>query len=469
MFVENGQLACGRPNDYPMKNTLTFFILLCAVSFTGNGAIFSLTDTDPDSPEFRARFLGSFGINSAIEPRLDRADRPLYESIEPYLQKDPEKAIQRALKGIDSDSNAAFDFLVGSLYYSLENYVEAERYLQQAIEKFPDFRRAHRNLSLIYVRQLDFSKAIPHLLTVIKLGGGDGQSYSMLGYSYLNQEKYVSALSAYRMARMFLPDSADVRRGEAQCLLVTNQLDTAIALFDELIEEFPQEPDYWLLQANAYLAKQQFVEAITNLEIVHSMKPGTWETHKLLADLYIGQGMVTHALLNYESALAANPDIPADNALDPLRQLIERSLYQEAASYLQTLNAKLQSPLSRQLEIEKEILSAKLEIQIGDAQKGLQQLEALLEVDPLNGEALLAIADYKAGKSIFPEAEYYYERALSVDKFAVDALIGLARITVKQGRFKQALQYLTKAQKLNPRDDIKQYMARIENVISMED
>ena len=452
-----------------MKDTLTAFILLFTLPFVVNGAVFSLTDTHPDSPEFRARFLGSFGINAAIEPRITSADRPFYQSIAPHLQKNPEKAIKMVLKGVNSDSNAAFDFLVGSLYYSQENYAEAERYLKQAIEKFPDFRRAHRNLSLIYIRQLGFSKAIPHLLTVIKLGGGDGQSYSMLGYSYLNQEKYISALSAYRMARMFLPDSADIRRGEAQCLLITHQLDMAIALFDELITEFPQEPDYWLFQANAYLAKQQFAEAITNLEIANSIEPGTWETHKLLADLYIGQNMVKPALLNYENALAANPNVPADNALDPLRQLIQRSLYQEAAKYLQTLDTELQSPLSQQLEIEKVILTAQLELRTGDPQKGLQQLEDILEVDPLNGEVLLTLADYKTSQSIFPEAEFYYERASSIDKFEVDALIGLARIAVQQGRFKQAIQHLSKAQNLKPRDDIKQYMTRIENVIRMKD
>lgn len=451
-----------------MKHKLTLFIALCVAPLASDANTFPLTDTHPDSAEFRARFLGNFGINSAIEPSITRADQSLYESIAPQLLKNPEKAIQMALRGMDDDSNAAFDFLVGSLYYGEQNYTEAERYLKQAIEKFPDFRRAHLNLSLVYVRQLDFTQAIPHLLTVIKLGGGDGQSYSMLGYSYLNQEKYVSALSAYRMARMFLPDSADIRRGEAQCLLMTGQLDMAIALFDELIAEFPEEPDYWLFQANAYLAKQRFVEAIANLEIAHSLEPGAWETHKLLADLYIGQDMAEFALLNYQAALAANPNVPADNALAPLSQLIDRSLYTEAASYLRTLDTLLQSPLSQQLKTEKKILTARLEIHTGDPQKGLQQLEAVLDVDPLCGEALLAVADYKASQSALAEAEYYYERALSVSDFQVDALIGLARIAVQQGRFKQAIQHLKKAQNLRPRDDVRQYIASIENALNAQ-
>lgn len=449
-----------------MNYLLTVFISLCIGLLVANGKPFSLTDTHPNSPEFRARFLGSFGINAAIEPEINRSDMPLYESVAPFLQQNPEKAIQLVLKGIDSESNAAFDFLVGSLYYSEQNYVESERYLEQAIEKFPDFRRAHRNLSLVYVQQAAFSKAIPHLLTVIRLGGGDGQSYSMLGYCYLSQEKYVSALSAYRMARMFISDSADVRRGEAQCLLMMDQLDSAIALFGELVSEFPEETDYWLFQANSYLAKQQFTEAIANLEIAHSIEPGTWETHKLLAELYIDQGMTKLALLNYESALAANPNIPADNALDPLRQLIQRSLYSEAFKYLQMLDTELQSVFSQQLEVEKKVLTAQLEIHAGDSEKGLQQLEEILEIDPLNGDALLTVADYQVSRSAFPEAEFYYERASSINEFQVDSLIGLARIAVQQDRFMKALGYLRKAQAIQPRGDIERYIASIEDALN---
>ena len=184
---------------------------------------FDLVDTNPGSPEFKQRFYGSFGINSAIEPKLTQEDRPLYESIEPYLKNNAAKAIQLAKQGINKDSNAAFDYLVGSLYYTQSNYSNAATHLKAALRKFPDFRRAHRNLSLIYIQQDRYEDAIRHLLRVIELGGGDGQSYSMLAYAYLTQEKYQSALSAYQLARMFLPDSLDVRRGEAQCLLMTEQ------------------------------------------------------------------------------------------------------------------------------------------------------------------------------------------------------------------------------------------------------
>lgn len=449
-----------------MRLVYIFFFSLCASVICTASNTFPLTDTSPDSPEFRARFLGSYGINSAIEPTINQQDRPLYESIVPYLQKDPEKAIKLAIKGINSKSNAAFDFLVGSLYYGEQDYDQAEHYLKQAIEKFPDFRRAHRNLSLIYILRQDYAAAIPHLLTVVKLGGGDAQSYSMLGYSYLNQEKYQSALSAYQMARLFAPDSKDVRRGEAQCLLMTQQLGPAIALFDELIAENPNEKDYWLLQANSYLAQQRFEEAIANIEIAHTIAPASWETHKLLADLYINQNLTLQALENYKAAIKANPKISAKNALQPLRQLIERNLYIEAADYLNVLNSSLQSTLSEEEAIEKQVLAAQLELEVGISKEGIKQLKNILKTDPLNTDALLALAGYYLNEENYAEAEFYFERAQSIPEVQVEALVGLARVNVEQGRFAEAIPYLQKAQSVKPRNDIKRFIASIENALN---
>jgi tetratricopeptide (TPR) repeat protein len=451
-----------------MKFIFSFLSILCIAQIGSAANSFPLTDTSPQSAEFRARFIGSYGINSAIEPTITQADRPLYESIAPHLQTNPQQAIQLALQGINSESNAAFDFLVGSLYYSQNNYSQAERHLKRAIQKFPDFRRAHRNLALIYIQQQKYAQATPELLTVIKLSGGDAQSYSLLGYSYLNLEKYQSALSAYHMARMFMPDSADIRRGEAHCLLMTHQNNAAIALFDELIAESPSTQDFWLLQANAFLAEERFADAIANLEIAHTVASPSADTHKLLANLYMKQQVNEQALLHYQAALSENPNMDADNAFKPLRYLIQLNLFDAAAAYLDTLNTEMRATLSPQQAAEKAVLSAQLEIEIGDTDSGLQQLESVLNTDPLNADALLMLANYHLQAAQYEEAEFYFERATVIADAQVEALIGLARTAVMQGQFKQALTHLEKSQKLSERNDVAQFIASIQQVIAAQ-
>lgn len=449
-----------------MTRIISVFLL-----FTGSllaSPTFDLVDTNPGSPEFKQRFYGSFGINSAIEPKLSQEDRPLYESIEPHLKSNASKAIELAKQGITADSNAAFDYLVGSLYYTQGNYSSAATYLKAALKKFPDFRRAHRNLSLIYIQQDRYDDAIKHLLRVIELGGGDGQSYSMLAYAYLTQEKYQSALSAYKLARMFLPDSLDVRRGEAQCLLMTEQIGPAIALFDELIAENPNEQDFWLFQANGYLSQEQLGDAIANLEIAHSVKQPTASSLSLLGDLYLNQDAYNLALANYKAALQQDSNTQPEQALKPLRRLMQLALYSEAREYLDLIEQNLQTEFSPEQDAERRVFTAQLQIETGDAGQGLAQLEEVLKEQPLNGDALLLMAEVQLDREAYEEATFYFERATSVPDAQVNGLIGLARTAVAQAQFKEALKHLQKSQRIKKRPDVAQFMASIEKVVAAQ-
>ena len=223
-----------------------------------------------------------------------------------------------------------------------------------------------------------------------------------------------------------------------------------------------------MLQANSYLAQQRFEEAIANIEIAHTIAPASWNTYKLLADLYVNQNLPLQALENYKAAITANPKISAQNALQPLRQLIDRSLHSEAADYLSVLDAKLQSTFSKEEALEKQILTAQLEIQIGTPKDGLKQLKSILETDPLNADALLTLADYQLSRENYAEAEFYFERAQSIPEVQIDALAGLARVNVEQSKFAEAIPYLEKAQSIKPRKDIKRFITSIENALNAQ-
>jgi tetratricopeptide (TPR) repeat protein len=427
-----------------------------------------LVDTHPDSPEFKQRFLGTYGINSAIEPTLKAQDRPLYASIQPHLESQPELAIELAKKGLTETSSPAFDFLIGSLYYTLQLYPEAREYLLQALKKFPDFRRAHRNLALLYVQDAQYPQAIRHLLRVVELGGGDGMSYSLLGYAYLMQEKYQSALSAYQMARIFLPDSRDVRKGEAQCLLVTQAYGPAIALFDELLMESPTEQGLWLFQANGYLAQEQLQDAIANLEIAHTIAEPTAASLSLLGDLYLQHEVLSPALKNYQQAIQKDPLMRPEQALKPLRNLIQRSHYAPAAAYLTSLDTHLKSDLSPHHLRAKDVLQARLFIESEQVDAGLALLESVLKADPLDGDALLLRARIELDRTDYEAAQFYFERVAFIPKFQVEGLIGLARTAVAQERYQAAIQHLHKSQMLQKRADVARFMQSIERVLSAQ-
>lgn len=420
-------------------------------AFTATAQPFELSDTGTAAPDFREQFLASYGVNPKIEPEVTQEDRPLYERIEPYLRENPREAIRIVEETIDAETNAAFHFLLGNLYYQTGQRNQAERALERAVKKFPSFRRAYRTLGLIYIQSDRFEPAIKAWLKVITLGGGDAQSYGLLGYAYLAQGKYRSALSAYQQARMFKPDSTDFRRGEAQCLLQAGAFKQAAALFDELIAEDPSVPDYWLLQANAFLELERYHDAMANLQILAANGQASLESQTLLGDLYLRDDNHRLALQAYQEALRVHGVGAVENALRPLEYLINRSLFDEAATYLETLQSVLPAELEPEDRIRLIVAEAGIALEGGAPDQAIQELKPLVEVQPLAADALLLLAEAYQRKENYEEAEFYLQRVLSIPGEKVEARVALGRLEVSRGDFEAALKHLRTALEQAPR------------------
>jgi len=447
------------------------FLILCfslfVASQTARAALFSLSDSDPDSPEFRRRFMASYGVNEAIEPKLTPADRPLQEAILPHLRNNPLTAIQLIEQALKPDTNPAFLNILGNLYYQVDDFTSSERYLRQALEKFPALRRSWRTLALSYVQRNQLENAVAPLLKVIELGGGDAQSYGLLAYAYLSMEKYESALAAYRMARIFEPDSLDFRRGQALCLVQTEQHRAAIALFDELIVEHPDESRFWLGQANAYLAVDERKKAIANLQIVADSGKASWDSWILLADLYLNEEIPQLALRSYSNAFQKRPPSDLSVALRPLHYFVSRRLFAEARIYLDLIRSKVEGKLDPTQQRKLLLSEARIELSEGLTEKALERIKSVVASDPLDGEALLQLGEYYFEEEDFGEAEFHFERATSIESVSSDAYIALGQLHVAQGELQAALSPLRKALQVEPAANLQRYIESIERALEL--
>jgi tetratricopeptide (TPR) repeat protein len=439
-----------------------FCVTLFGTTLLAAAEPFQLTDSSPGNPEFRARFLANYGTLSELEPGMAAEDKPLFERVEPYLRNNPQQAIRELEAALTTNSNPAFRFLLGSLYYQVNRYSQAEQNLRRAVNGFPDFRRAYRTLGLIYVQADRYPEAITAWLKVITLGGGDAQSYGLLAYAYLTEGKYQSALSAYQMARMFKPDSLDFRRGEAQALLETGQYRQASALFEELIVEQPTMADLWLLQANTFLQLERYDEAIANLEVVHSMGAGSRDSRFLLGNLYLREDNYRPALAAYQAGLAQAGALDVTRAMQPLEYLIGRGLIEESRAYLQDMQQRLPAQLTPEQAELLALAEAKIERRSENSSAALALLKPLVERNPLQGDALIMIAEIELEAQNFEEATFYLERAQSLPEYEVPALIIYGRLEVSRDDFDAALKYLRRAQELKPQPRIARYITSIE-------
>ena len=67
------------------------------------------------------------------------------------MKNNLEEAIVYLEEKIEDDSSAALDFALGTMYYQSNRLTRSAQAYSQAIEKFPSFLRAHKNLGLVNV------------------------------------------------------------------------------------------------------------------------------------------------------------------------------------------------------------------------------------------------------------------------------------------------------------------------------
>lgn len=416
-------------------------------------------------PTFQKQFVGTYGISAELEPRVTPEEVALLERIRPLMGSNMKKAAQTLEQEIKPGSSAMLDFNLGSLYFQQDQMDKALKRYRRAVEKFPSFRRAYRNLGMIYVRDGKHDEAITSFTRMIELGGGDAYSYGLLAFAYAAREDYLAAEAAYRNALLLQPDNTEWRLGLTRCVFKQQKFADAVALLDVLIQRYPEKPDFWLLQANAFLGLKQPLRAAVNLECLERMGKATPENLVLLGDLYLGDDLVDMAAQAYGLAMSAEPPVSPARMLRCSQQLAAKGAFSQA----KFVNARLRALREKSLEPADRAQLAKMDARIAmsqgsDGPELVKALEETLKLNPLDGDALLLMAQYHSRKNAPERAIMNYERAAEIPEFEVQARTRHAQLLVSLGRFNDALPLLRRAQEMKPREEIARYIEQVERV-----
>lgn len=416
-----------------------------------------------NDPEFTRRLLGSYGFLSEAEPRLSVEEQALYrDTIVPLLRDDPKKAIPALEAAVKPGASAVFDYTLGTILFQTQDFTNAVRYYEQALAKFPDYRRAQRNLALTLVRDGKFEDAVKPLTRTIALGGADGRIYGLLGFAHLSANRFVSAQGAYQQAAVFEPDNVDFKLGLVKAYIGLNDHDPAIALLDELLQRHPEKENLWALQANVFIQREQPSKAIVNLEILRKMGKATAPQLGLLGDLYMTQDSRDQAMAAYLEAVDKDGGKTPERGLRPAEILVSRGAFPQAQALLDSMRSH--GALSGEAEVKFLKLEARVAMASGQGERGIASLETLVERSPLDGEALLLAGDYYARNGQPEKAEFRYDAAAKLDGHAPDAFLKHAQLKVQQQKYTEAVELLRRAQKAKPRDSVARYLERVEQV-----
>ena len=448
-----------------MKTTRTLLILLLGLAGTlsaQSNRVQNMASQLWSDDTFVKEFLGSYGFLAGAEPQITEEEKEALRALVDLIKVSPAAAIQQLEPQINNSSSAAFDFILANLFFQEGNLRKAEEYYNKAIVKHPDFRRAYKNLGLVQVQAGDFPKAIKTISKAMELGEVDGRAYGLLGYGYLTQERYYPAEAAYRQAILMQPENKDWKVGLAQCLLQTERFGDAAALFDTLIKDEPNNADYWLLQANAYLGKDKPLSAAKNLEIVRRMGKAELSSLTLLGDIYMNGDNADLAL---EAYLAAAEKATADDSRALIRaaELLTRTAnYDQASTMIDRSRSALATGLSDDDDLKLLTLEAKIARATGEDDKAAKILVKIIERDANNGEAIIELANYYADSGDMAKAINRFQHAEKLQKFERQALIAHAQARVRNGEYKEALPLLRRALQLRDDRNLADYADRVE-------
>jgi tetratricopeptide (TPR) repeat protein len=413
-------------------------------------------------PAFQKAFNASYRIEARIEPTVSAEERALLVEIQGLMEKDQRKeALAKLAASPLTAGSAALRFNLGNLYFEEGKVEEAIAAYGAALGEYPSFRRAHRNLAVARVREGDLEGALEPLIEAIRLGDSEGATYGLLGYCRLQRGEWASALQAYRLAQVSEPDTAEWKAGIAQCLQNLNARDEAVALLDEVIQQRPLEGSYAVLQASILLELGRHDDAVKALELPRRLAQLDPDGLLLLADLHLRAGRREAARLAVGEAFGSAGEASPGRVTALAATAMGVRDWEFAGELLDRAKAG-EGDAPRVLRL----LRARLQIESGSAPaEGGSGLAELIQEDPTDGEALLALGKYRAAGGQPAEAELIFERATAAPASATEAWIELARLRVAASRYPAALAAVDAALELSPNEELRAYRGSLARLI----
>jgi len=419
-------------------------------------------------PVFVKSFLGGYGVKAEVEPKFDQTktnEVAFYRELANVMGQDLAKAAYMISTNLTVDSNPIFEYTLGTIQLQNGDTTNAITNLEKAIEKFPTFLRAWKNLGMANVRAGNFAEAIPAFTKSVELGGVDGQLYGLLGFCYMNEERFLPAEGAYRNATIFMPEHKDWKMGLIKSLLGQSKFTEAGRMVAEMLAKDPNDISLWTLQASIYTQQEDYSGAAVNYEILRKFGKIDFRQLMVLGDIYMSQDAKDLALEVYLEGADKEEPGKAERTVRATTILASRGAFDEAEQLVKKIRATHGDKLTPDDDLKLLKVTSKASLARGEAEKAVQVLEKIIERNPLDGEALLMVGDFHLKNQEFEKAEFRFDLAGRINGFEADAFVKKAQVKVKQQKYTQAVDELRKAQKLKPRDSVQRYLEAVERML----
>ena len=207
------------------------------------------------------------------------------------------------------------------------------------------------------------------------------------------------------------------------------------------------------------------LKAATDYEVMHMTGEPTAESLNTLGDIYVNEEMFDLAARAYLDAYTLGDPGDVSGPLRAAEILVGR----DGLSQAKDLLAETERQAGDQLDEDSELQILRLESRIAKAegrdQEAAEMLEQIVELDPLDGESLILLGQHFANSAQPEKARFLYERAANLEDFTADANVRLAQLLVRQNKYAEAIPLLERAQQINPRDSVEDFLDDLERFV----
>ncbi len=298
---------------------------------------------------------------------------------------------------------------------------EAQRDFEQLRGLQPNVAEVHAILGRIYYQQRKFNLAVVELQTALKLKPSLPKAHTLLAISFAEMTEYRQALPGLEDCFLHSTEGSEkqmcglqLERAYVGLKLDQKAVETALQM-DRL---YPDDPEV-LYQSSRVYGKMAY-EAILRMNIVAPNSP--WK-YLAAAEVNESQGATAAAIDQYRQVLALDPKRPG------IHYRIGR-----------TLLAQGRKSGAQQ-----------------DQTEALKEFLAELEIDPANANAAYEAGEIYRNSADYPNAEKYFQIAISYYPDFDDAQIGLATVYLAEDKAQLAVPSLHKAIAVDPSNEVSWY------------
>ena len=402
--------------------------------------------------------------------------------------------------------------LSGYVAYKLEEYHRADSDLSAAILSRPQDRTLHLTLAQVRLKSAQPEGALQALQSLLSADPQDVEVLTAASDAYLQMgnsakaAEYLEKVSAlatenpvlraklglWRLQSGDLPGAVrelesaarqgtqpqQVEAWRIMSHLMRKQYDAALAMADQLEQQFPKDASVQYLKGMAYLGKGDTAEARRSFEHALAIKPTDMAAARSLAQLDVREGKPAEARARFEAILKQDPK--------HYEAMMELAMLAQSERRESDLVAWLtRAADAARGETAPRLFLARYYLARNEPEKALSWARQAFDLNTRNPKAMETLGDAQYAAGDKASAAYTYlqwtildlhspqaflkrgkaqlelgqnlaareslERVLSLQPDQADAVLALAVLDLKEGRFQAAQNLARKMQKLQPK------------------